>query len=217
MKFKTLIFDMDGVITDTERLYDVADTEFFRRHGQDYNRLETMTLLIGRSLKEGVGVIKDKYHFEGSIEELYQERRSILEGVFESSLHFIDGFEEFFKKVQGAGLQSGVATASDDKLLSIADRKLGLAKLFGNRIYKVSDVGNKSKPDPAIFLYAAKQMHAESHECFVIEDSPRGIQAAKNAGMFCIGIATTFPRDQLSEADLVVDAFEEIDLEKLGD
>jgi beta-phosphoglucomutase-like phosphatase (HAD superfamily) len=76
-------------------------------------------------------------------------------------------------------------------------------------------VGNKSKPDPAIYLHAAEKLGSSPQECIVIEDAPNGIQSAKSAGMKCIGIATTFTKDKLVEADLIANGFEDIKIQEI--
>lgn len=215
MKFETLIFDMDGVIIDSEVLFDNADTEFFRRHGKVYNREEVALLLTGMHLREGTALIKEKYNFQNDVDSLTSERQSLLEAEYLIHLNYITGFENFYGRVIDAGLKTCIATSSNDHLLGLAIKKLGLEKKFGDNIFKASDVGNVSKPNPAIYLYAAEKMNTSPSKCFVVEDAPKGIQSAKNAGMFCIGITTTFAKDRLSHADMVVDSYEDIDLDKL--
>jgi len=73
----------------------------------------------------------------------------------------------------------------------------------------------RGKPAPDLFLYAAEQLHSSPQRCIVIEDSPNGIEAANRAGIFCIGIATTFAPSRLTKANRVVSSFEEIDLSQL--
>ena len=99
-------------------------------------------------------------------------------------------------------------------LLEIADRRLGLSELFGGRLYCIADVGHRSKPDPALFLHAARQLASGPETCVVIEDAPLGLEAARRAGMKSIGLAGTYDRPMLGAADLVVGAFSEIDLDR---
>lgn len=212
MRFECLIFDMDGVIIDSEVLFDIADTEFFRRHGKVYNREEVALLLTGMHFREATALLKEKWGFDGDLELLITERSGLLEEEYRTRLEYITGFENFFQRVKQAGLKTCIATSSNDHLLAIAKDRLGLANKFSDHIYKASDVGNVSKPNPAIYLYAAAQMNTSPDKCFVIEDAPKGIQAAKNAGMFCIGMTTSFAQDRLSHADLVIDSYEELDL-----
>jgi HAD superfamily hydrolase (TIGR01509 family) len=203
---------MDGVVIDSEILYDNADTEFFRRHGEVYNREEIALLLAGMTLPEGTAVLKEKYGLQNDVDSLLLERQSLLENEYSTRLNYIVGFERFYECVVATGLKTCIATSSSDHLLGLAIKQLGLDKKFGNNIFKASDIGHISKPDPAIYFYAAEKMNTNPNKCLAIEDSPKGIQSAKNAGMFCIGITTTFAKDRLKHADMVIDSYEQIDL-----
>jgi len=215
MKFETIIFDMDGVIINSEVLLDNADAELFKRHNKIYNREEVASLLPGMQFDAGTAMLKEKYNFPDDIETLIKERQKLVETEYRTHLKYIAGFENFYQRIITAGLKTCIATSSNNRLLQLAEEKLGLRKKFCKNIFKASDVGNTSKPNPAIYLYAAKQMDTISDKCLVIEDAPKGIMAAKNAGMFCVGITTTFKKDLLAHADLIVNSYEEIILDSL--
>ena len=215
LKKSTVIFDLDGVIINSEDLFNVADTEFFRRRGICYERAKVISTVMGKGLPESTAILQNIYALEGNIEELLEERRKILAEAYEVGIDFTANFKEFHTSLMKQNIRMCVATASDTALLAIADRRLGLSKIFKENIFTIADVKNKSKPDPAVFLYAAHQMHAAPHRCVVIEDSPNGVLAAKKAGMFCIALTTTHTRDKLNLADIVVDAFHEIQIGKI--
>jgi beta-phosphoglucomutase-like phosphatase (HAD superfamily) len=99
-----------------------------------------------------------------------------------------------------------------EELFAVADRRLGISRFFAGRVYFPTHVGGRAKPAPDIFLYAAAQLGAPPARCLVLEDSPRGIAAARRAGMKVIGLATTHDRAMLAGADRVVSAFAEITL-----
>ena len=215
MIFETIIFDMDGVVIDSEVLFDSANAELFKRHNKIYNQEEVASLLPGMHFNEGTALLKEKYNFPDNIESLIQERQKLIEAEYCAHLNYVAGFEDFYQRVIASGLKTCIATSSNDHFLQLAKDKLGLSKKFGKNIFKASDVGNASKPDPAIYIYAAKYMDTVPDKCLVIEDAPKGIMAAKNAGMFCIGITTTFKKDFLTLADLIVNSYKEINLDKL--
>ena len=85
-----------------------------------------------------------------------------------------------------------------------------ISRFFGGRVYFPSHVGGRAKPAPDLFLYAAAQLGAPPERCLVIEDSPRGIEAARRAGIPVIALATTHEKEMLQEADRVVGSFGEI-------
>lgn len=171
-------------------------------------------MLTGRTLVEGVIVMQEAYGFGGDPDEQARERADIVRELFATEVGFIEGFEAFFCRVE-KNFKTCVATAMDRDLLQLVDSHLGLSQLFSGHIYSVADVGFRSKPNPDVFLHAARKMNSVPECCMVIEDSPHGIEAARRAGMLSIGITTTYGRDKLLAADLVVDTFEEIDLRDL--
>ncbi len=142
------------------------------------------------------------------------KRKNLLTESFKNQIEFIPGFYNFYQQVKRIGYKTCIATSSGDEFLKLIDQKLHIYELFENHVYGVSKVGNKSKPDPAIFLYAANEIASNPAECIVIEDSPRGIEAANRAGMFCIGLGTSFSLSKLQNANLVVKDYSEV---RLGD
>lgn len=210
----TVIFDGEGVVLDTEGIWDRGQEEFLRRRGVAYDRERIKPLLTGRSLAEGVRVLREEYGFDGNDEKLAVERLEIVRPLFERDIKFVDGFLEFFENTRSR-YKTCIATALDVDLLRLADRRLQLSALFDSRIFSLEDVNYRSKPNPDLFLHAARALGSTPRSCVVIEDSPYGVEAARRAGMKCIGLASTYDRSKLTGADLVVDAFSEIDLESL--
>lgn len=210
----TIIFDADGVVIDSEPLWLKGTAEFLARRGFAYDKEKLMHMMAGGSIEEAVRTMQEAYGFEGDIRELARERREIVKELFEHGIRFVPGFEELYRKVRGE-FKTCVATSLDRELLKVADVRLHLSRLFGKRIYTIADVGFVSKPDPKIFLYAAGKMGSKPGDCLVIEDSPRGIEGARRAGMKCIAITTTYGREKLAGADMIVDSFRAIDMDWL--
>lgn len=210
----SILFDAEGVVIDTEGVWDHSQEEFLLRRGLTYHRDEVKPLLTGRSVEEGAAVLKRHYHLEGEVEDLARERIEITRRRLLEEVHFIPGFLEFYSQVRDR-YRTCLATAMDGKLLDLADERLRLRELFGGRVFTLADVGFRSKPEPDLFLHAARSLGTPPAECVVIEDSPYGIEAARRAGMACIGFASTYRAELLQGADVVVAAYEEIDLAAL--
>ncbi|MBU0535992.1 MAG: HAD family phosphatase [Nanoarchaeota archaeon] len=210
-----IIFDAEGVIIDTESLWDREGETFLGRRGIAYDRDQIKHHLTGRSVVESTAVLKDMFGLKGSSEDLAKERIEIMKILLKTELKFIPGFIDFHETVSKK-FKVCVATAMDKELLEIADRNLDLFGLFGGNIFSVADVNGVGKPEPDLFLHAASSMGSEPGKCIVIEDSPTGIEASKRAGMKCIGITTTYKAEKLGDASIVVRSFDEIDLEKIG-
>ena len=107
-------------------------------------------------------------------------------------------------------VERSIATAMNKTLMVKVEKRLRLQQFFGEHVYYIEDVGNKSKPEPDVFLYAADKLGVKPSDCIVIEDAPHGIEAANKAGMISIGLVTTFSREHLQNADFIADDFEEI-------
>ena len=207
----TIIFDAEGVIVDTEPIWDKAQEEFLRQRGFVYNREKTKPFLAGRSMVEGVRIMQEQYGFSGDLQKQGEERVSLVKLLLAKELKFIPGFVEFFAQVRDK-YKTCVATSMAKDLLAIVDSRLHLSSLFGDKIFTCADVGFRSKPQPDLFLYAARQLGSAPENCIVIEDSPNGIEAASRAGMKSIGITTTFEAKILRGAGTIVSSFSEIDL-----
>jgi beta-phosphoglucomutase len=212
----TIIFDGEGVVVDTERLWDLGQQEFLRRRGAVYDRQRVKHFLAGRSMEEGVRLLQREYGFDGDPEMLAQERIAIVEDLFRREAQFVPGFEEFFRQLP-AFFKTCVATMMPKQLLDIVVAKLRLRELFVNHIYYPESDALPGKPAPDLFLYASHALQSAPEHCIVIEDSPVGIEAARRANMYCIAIATTFPPERLTLADEVVRSFNEIELRRITD
>lgn len=211
----TVIFDNEGVIADTEPVWDMEQEIFLGRRGITYQRDKTKHLLGGKSIAEGAKILKDIYNLPGDDYGLTGERLSIVKELLHQKIKFVRGFPEFYRETSHR-YKTCVATSMDDALLAIVDSELHLTELFKGRVYTLKHVDYKSKPNPDIFLYAARMVKTLPAKCVVIEDSPNGILAAKAAGMKSIALTTTYTKDKLMEADLIIDSFSDIDEDTLG-
>lgn len=205
----TIIFDLEGVIVDSETIWDTVDRVFLRNYGEVFDRERDKHLLAGKSFREGTDLLRWLYKIEKSTDELVLERMDAVKECFRKELREIPGFREFFMSIRNTH-KTCVATALHDDLLTIVDESIGLSELFGPNLFTVSCVGNVGKPAPDIFLYAGKKVNSDPRHCLVIEDAPHGIEAAQRAGMRSIGLATTFPKAMLAAANQVVSSFTEI-------
>lgn len=207
----TIIFDAEGVVIDTEKIWDNALMEFLKRRELEYERNKIKHLVTGKSIYESVKALKKEFNIKGSIEKLARERINIIKKKLLEDVKYMNGFLNFFNEIDPL-FKTCIATSLDRSLLDKVNDKIKLSNYFSNRIYSVTDIGNISKPDPAIFLYAAKNINSNPESCLVIEDSPSGVNGAKNAGMLCIGLTTTHEKEKLYNADFIFNSFQEIEL-----
>ncbi|HEX6781063.1 MAG TPA: HAD family phosphatase [Solirubrobacterales bacterium] len=213
MALEAVIFDAEGVVVDTEPIWDEGQRLFLARRGIAYDREKVKPLLTGRSLIEGTRLLADLFALEGPPAELAEERAEIVRDLM-ADVQLVPGFSEFFSAVRGR-FQTCVATAMAEELFDVVDRKLGIRDLFAGRVYTLSDVGQRAKPDPALFLFASAQLEVPPPRCVVIEDSPLGIEAAHRAGIRVVGLATTYRAESLGGSDLVADGYSDLDPDRL--
>ncbi len=207
---KAIIFDAEGVVVDTELLWDKSQIEVLGKRGLLYNREYLKPRMVGQTLLVGAQLIIDYYGLNESPQELAKERQHIIQDLFETEIGFIDGFLSFVKLLRTEGYSFSIATAMSKELMVKVEKKLSLKEIFKDHIYFIQDVGNKSKPAPDVFLLAANKLNVNPANCLVIEDAPHGIEAANRAGMVSIGLTTTFSKRHLSGADYIVENFKEI-------
>lgn len=218
MKYKAIIFDMDGTIIDTDHIWESATRKLILSKGVILTpelEEELSRQLRGLALIKSCQIIKDLTKIIDPIEELIEQKSKLACSMYSEGVKFIPGFLEFHHKLKDHNIKSGIATNADDDTLNITKKALKLEQYFGGHIYNISHVNNIYKPNPALYLHAAKQLNIDPKDCIAIEDSAHGVKAAKAAGMYCIGINTSKNRNFLLESDHIIESYDEIDLNKL--
>jgi len=218
MKYKALIFDMDGTIINSEHIWQQATRDLIESKGINLSDKEHELFnqqLKGLAIRGSCSIIKEQHNLPHDLEELMREKKQRAFDLYKHGITFIEGFQDFHKKVLSHNLKTAIATSADDMTLHAATHALHLRNYFGEHIYGISCVNDVYKPAPDIYLYAANKLGIHPWECIAIEDSHFGVKAAVSAGMFCIGINTSKNRNALKEANIIVEGYDEISLPNL--
>ena len=177
---RAIIFDMDGLLVDSEPLADAAMVEFLRRHGKRADSGYAPQLL-GRRLPDAVALFVDWYGLEGDLGQLTGEFDALRTEMIIGNLVPMPGAREIIAFGRSAGLRLALATSNRRHQAVISLRETGLSGLFDTEV--TGDDVTRGKPFPEIFLAAARQLDVPAASCIVLEDAPAGITAAGAAGM----------------------------------
>lgn len=206
---KAVIFDMDGVIIDSEPIHFESDKmtmKYFEKEILD----EELNNYVGVSNPVMWAELRDKYKLIASIEEIIEKQLYYKKNLIENKkLEPIGGIRKLLGELKSCGIRIGLASSSSREFIEFILNKLEVIEFF-EVIISGEEVA-KSKPAPDIFLKAAVALNVEPSNCLVIEDSGHGVKAAKLAKMKCIGFYNpNSGKQDLSLADAIVYSIEDI-------
>ena len=196
MTIKALIFDMDGTMIDSMPTHRVALAEFAKRHGVSMDLDEIMRRTTGRNGAESMAILFGR---EMPLEEsaAYMDQKdAIYRELFAPRFREVAGFKAFMAMALRHGVAVGVGTAGDAANVAFAFSHLRQG--HEPSVVIRGDMGLAGKPEPAIFLEAAKRLGFAPSECVVFEDAPLGIEAARRAGMRAVALTTTHSAAELA-------------------
>lgn len=207
---KALIFDMDGVIVDSEPLHLLAYQELLGRYNLPYSEDDNRQFL-GRKDIEMASILVPRYNLPIAPQVLVEAKEQILARLFAEQSVPRPGLYELLDKAQSLRLPVGVASSATLPTIQLVIDTLGVRKYF--QALTSGDEVPRGKPAPDVFLLAAKRLATEPASCLVIEDTAAGIKAAKAAGMFCVSIPCDATRhEDHSHADLHLQSLAQIEL-----
>lgn len=189
---KAIIFDMDGLMIDTETLYFEADREIARTLGKTVSD-ETLWKMMGRKPIESYTIFCNDLGIDKPIDELLKTRYDSVEVKLMKEVRPMPGLFNILDDFKGK-MKMAIATGSPSKFLEITLNKLSLKQYFD--VTQPSDGIQNGKPDPEIYLKAIERLNLKPHDCVVIEDSSNGARAGKNAGCYTIAVPSEYTYKQ---------------------
>jgi HAD superfamily hydrolase (TIGR01509 family) len=210
---KAVLFDMDGVLADTEPEYVRTELKLARKYGIPLSRAEQKRYR-GVNPAQMWAELTQKYGCAADSKVIARDEAERMDEYYrEGALRPVRPAVRLMKRCAKAGLKVAIATSSRADNAENVVRRLG----FGRYVQAVSvaETAGRSKPAPDIFLLAAKLLGVSPAECVVIEDADMGVAAAKAAGMKAVGVVTRGSGQSLREADIVVRSLRGVSIEQL--
>lgn len=209
-----LLLDFDGVVVDSEPLYEKAMMIQFNKYGIEVED-EDWLFFKGKDAKAVFEYMNEKYHSKMDVEKVKEAYRIDLLEEFKKNMRYVPGFLDLYYACINDEFADLLVTSTGRDIMEWTFDNVPVDNIFSGMI--TAHEVNNTKPHPEPYLKAAEQIGIPIEKCIVIEDSVNGIRSGKASGAKVVGIATTFPRDVIKEADLIIDSYNEISPQKLKD
>lgn len=211
MNFKGAIFDLDGTLLDSMRVWKSVDEQFFERRGI------AMPTDYGESVKNmhfptAAAYTKDRFSLPDSEESIMNEWHSLCLEAYENHIKLKDGAAEYLLSLREKGIKIAYATSNSETLCEAVLRANGVWNMFNAKAY--SEETGKNKTEPDVYLLAAERLGLTPSECAVFEDIAVGAESAKRGGFAVCGVYDkTSEKDAekiKSVADMYIESFREL-------
>jgi len=200
---RAVVFDMDGLMFNTEEVYWQVGSAVLRRRGHEFDE-PLCAEMMGRPPKAAFEIMI-RYHALGdSWEQLYVESQEAFIALLDEHLAPMPGLMQLLERLEAAAIPKAIGTSSGRRLVDAVLSRFALQPRF-SFILSAEDI-TRGKPDPEIYLKAARRLSLPPAEVLVLEDSQNGCQAAASAGTFAVAVPAAHSRGQdFSMASLVID------------
>jgi HAD superfamily hydrolase (TIGR01509 family) len=208
-----IIFDMDGVIVDSNPYHRIALRRFCDKHGYHLSEEYLKTKIFGRTNADWLGELFGDKIDEKQILDFEEEKESLFREIIDPYIKPVTGLINFLQLLQENSIPRAIATSAPRSNVDFVLDRTGIRKFF--QIIIDGNMVENSKPHPEIYLNTIDTIAYPPEKCLVIEDSLSGIEAALKAGCKVIGLTTTHTPEELHDAHLVIDDFEQLSLRDL--
>lgn len=207
--FQAVIFDMDGVIVDSERLWAKKELTFLKQLAGKWTESDQKEI-TGRSLTDIYHILTNQYGVSLSKHEFFKEYNKIAQKLYRKEVELIAGIIDLLHQVKTYSVSIALVSSSPHSWINIVISRFKLNHFF-DVIVSSDDIKGKGKPAPDIYLFASNKLRVKPGKCLVIEDSLNGVKAAKSAGMKCIWLKQSGETSQKKiKVDKTVKSHQEI-------
>lgn len=210
----SVIFDMDGVLVDSERHWKDAEDHFLDRVMKDRDSFDT-SRFTGMCINGVYALLKENGLLKVSREELITVYEQMADFVYLEKTELMPGVEKILEELAAQEIRIAVASSSKIRWVRMALDKFSISRFF-SVVVSSDDVGGTGKPSPLVYQETLHRLEIKSADALAIEDSEHGVAAAKACGIFCIGFRNGCNRTlDLSLADVIVSGFEQMNFQAL--
>ena len=206
-EIEAIVFDFDGVVVDSEPLYELAEIELFKSFGVKIN-IEDLKDTKGLPEDRYLSIIRSRYNLNATLDELKTVGRRILKKIFTAELKYIPGFIDFYTKICRY-YKTGLATSSSRSLMDWIYKNTKIKNHFQESV--TADDVNHSKPLPEPYLQICRMLAVKPKNTIVIEDSINGLRSARSAGTVTIALKGSATPIEISDADYMASNYGEIE------
>lgn len=207
---KAVIFDMDGVMIDSEPLWEKTERVLLARRSIDYSP-EYRDQIVGLNQNDSGKLLVETFNLKESVSEIISERVEILTAIYEEELELVPGLIPLLGDLRANDYPLAVASSSPLRVINFVLDMFSLHDYFSAVVS--GECTENGKPHPDIYLHTADRLGVEPRECVAIEDSINGVKSAKAAGMLCIAVPDKrLSQEQFRTADLIINSIDKFSL-----
>lgn len=205
---KAVIFDMDGVIIDSEPLWEKTERILLARRNIEYTTTYR-DQIVGLNQNDSGKLLVDTFNLKEEVVDIINERVEILTDIYKKELELVAELLPLITQLEDNNYRLAVASSSPMRVIEFVLDMFSLHRHFP--VVVSGECTDDGKPHPAIYLHTAERLEVEPGECVAIEDSINGVKSAKAAGMYCIAVPDKrLSKEQFKNADLIVPSLNRI-------
>ena len=203
---KAILFDMDGVVVDSEKLYSQSEEKLLAQYGVKFDDSD-WHYIKGCTEKQFYDLVYSKFNPDIPREDLMFQGREFIKNIFTNKLEYMNGFNTIYPAIKERYKLALVTSTSPD-LVNHIDGILSIYKKFDIILTSLDTKKHKPNPDP--YIMAMRRLGFEANECIVVEDSIQGVKAGKAAGCSVIALEGSIERKFLKDADYIISSLHDI-------